>query len=125
MSKDNFPILRMKNHSIWTNQLMLDRLRPLFSFDFPSAAVKLPQAYLSEERLVDLHTLVRALRQYLPTPVPAVADRRVGVGYAAEEHRPLVVELLLGLANALVHRHHRVVQVCKETEAKRGNNIDD
>lgn len=71
-------------------------------------------AYLSEERLVDLHALVGALRQHLPTPVPAVADRRVGVGDAAEEHRPFVVELLLGLTDALVHRHHWVVQVCKE-----------
>lgn len=71
----------------------------------------LPLPYLSEEGLVDLHALVGALGQNLAAAVPAVADGRVGVGHAAQEHRPLVVELLFGLADALVHRHDRVVQV--------------
>lgn len=68
-------------------------------------------SYLCEKGLVDLHTLVRALCQHLSPAVPAVADRRVGIGHAAQEHSPLVVKLLLSFANALVHRHHWVIKV--------------
>lgn len=72
--------------------------------------------YLSEKGLVDLHALVRPLREHLSAAVPAVADGGVGVGHAAQEHRPLVVELLLRLSYTLVHRHHGVVQVCGTEE---------
>ena len=83
----------------------------------------LPLAYLREKWLVDLHALVRALRQDLPPAVPAVADRRVGIGHAAEEHGPLVVELFLSLAYTLMHGHHRVVKVCEwSTHTQSGGN---
>lgn len=72
--------------------------------------------YLSEKRFVDLHPLVRALRQHLPPAVPAVAHGWVGVRHTAQEHRPLIVELLFSLSYTLVHRHHGVIQVC-QTEA--------
>lgn len=68
--------------------------------------------YLSEKGLVDLHPLVRTLRKHFSAAVPAVAHGRVGVGHAAQEHRPLVVELLFSLSYTLVHRHHGVIQVC-------------
>lgn len=70
-------------------------------------------SYLCEKRLVDFHAFIRALGQDLASAVPAVADGRVGVGHASQEHGPLVVELLLGLSDALMHRHHRVVQICR------------
>lgn len=73
-----------------------------------------PQAYLGEEGLIDLHSLVGALRQVLPAAPPAVTHRRVGVGRAAEEHRPLVVELLLSLAHTLMNCHHGVIQICRD-----------
>lgn len=75
----------------------------------------LPASYLCEKGLVDLHALVRALRQDLSATVPAVADRRVGIGHAAKEHRPLVVELFLSFSYALMHRHRRVIKVCESS----------
>ena len=71
------------------------------------------RVYLGEKGLVDLHPLVRALRKHLSATMPAVAHGRVGVGHTAQEHRPLVVELLFSLSYTLVHRHHGVVQVCR------------
>lgn len=68
-------------------------------------------AHLREERLVDLHPRVGALRQRLPAPPPGVVHRWVGVGDTAKKHCPLKVELLLCLADALVDRYHRIVQV--------------
>lgn len=67
--------------------------------------------HLCEKRLVDLHPGVGALRQHLPPSPPGVVHRWVGVGDAAKEHRPLEVELLLRLADALMDRDHRVIQV--------------
>lgn len=69
--------------------------------------------YLSEKGLIDLHPLVRTLRQHFSAAVPAVPHGRVGVGHAAQEHRPLVVELLFSLSYTLVHRHDGIVQVCR------------
>lgn len=68
-------------------------------------------AHLCEERLVDLHPGVGALCQRLPAPPPGVVHRWVGVGDTAKKHRPLKVEMLLRLADALMDRYHRVVQV--------------
>lgn len=67
--------------------------------------------HLCEERLVDLHPRVGALTQGLSAPPPGVVDRWVGAGHAAQEHRPLKVELLFRLADTLMDRYHRVVQV--------------
>lgn len=78
------------------------------------SCIVLPLSYLSEKRLIDLHSLVRALCQDLSPTVPAVADRRVGVGHAAQKHSPLIVELLLSFSYTLVHRHHRVIKVCSK-----------
>lgn len=72
----------------------------------------LPLSYLCEERLVDLHALVRALRQDVSPTMPAVADGGVGIGDAAQEHRPLVVELLFCFSYTLVHGDHWVIKVC-------------
>lgn len=69
----------------------------------------LPLSHLSEKRLVDLHSLVRALRQYLSPAMPAVADGRVGIGHTAQKHSPLIVELFLSFSYALVHGHDRVI----------------
>lgn len=80
-------------------------------------------AYLCEEGLVDLHTLVGALREDLAPAVPAVTHGRVGVGDTAQEHRALVVELLLGLADALVHSHHWRVQVYRAGSPKRTTEV--
>lgn len=66
---------------------------------------------LREEGLVDLHSGVGALAQGVAAPPPGVVDRWVGAGDAAEEHCPFKVELLLGLADALVHCDHRIIQV--------------
>lgn len=68
-------------------------------------------SYLCKEGLVDLHTLIRALRQNISASVPAVAHWRVGVGYAAKENRPLVVELLFGFSYTLMNRDDWVIQV--------------
>ena len=68
-------------------------------------------SYLSEKGLVNLHSLVRALRQDLSPAVPAVADGRVGVGHAAQKHCPLIVELFLSFSYTLVHRHRRFIKV--------------
>lgn len=67
--------------------------------------------HLCEKGLVDLHPGVGALRQRLPPSPPGVVNRWVGVGDAAKKYRSLKVELLLRLANTLMHRDHRVVQV--------------
>ena len=68
-------------------------------------------AYLCEEGLVDLHALIRALGQeFLATP-PAVAHRGVGVSHAAQEHRPLIVELFLSLPDALVDSYNGIIQI--------------
>ena len=84
--------------------------------------VMLQLSYLSEKRLVDLHSLIRALRQDLSPAMPAVADGRVGVGHTAQKHSPLVVELLLCFSYTLVHRHHRVIEICeREREETRGS----
>lgn len=77
-------------------------------------------SYLSEKRLVDLHSLIRALRQDLSPAMPAVADGRVGVGHTAQKHSPLVVELLLSFSYTLVHRHHRVIEICERERKERG-----
>lgn len=69
----------------------------------------LPLSYLSEKWFIDLHSLVRSLGQYLSPSVPAVADRWIGIGHAAQEHGPLVVELLLCFSYTLVHGHDRVI----------------
>lgn len=79
----------------------------------------LPLSYLSEKRLVDLHSLVRALRQDLSPAMPAVADGRVGIGNAAQEHSPLIVELLLSFSYTLVYCHHRVIKVCERKESRK------
>lgn len=68
--------------------------------------------YLCEKRLVNLHALIGALRQDLSPTMPAVADRWVGIGHAAQKHSPLIVELLLSFSYALVHCHHWVIKVC-------------
>lgn len=75
----------------------------------------LPLSYLSEKGLIDLHSLVGALRQDLSPAMPAVADGRVGIGHTAQKHSPLIVELLLSFSYTLVHRHHRVIQVCERS----------
>lgn len=71
-------------------------------------------SYLCEKRLVDFHSFIRALGQDLASAVPAVADGRVGVRHASQEYSPFVVELLLGLSDALMYRHHWVVEICGE-----------
>lgn len=68
-------------------------------------------AYLCKEGLVDLHALIRALGQDLFATPPAVAHWGVGVGHAAQEHRPLIVELLLSLPDALVDGYNGIIQI--------------
>ncbi|TNN87380.1 hypothetical protein EYF80_002581 [Liparis tanakae] len=72
-----------------------------FPFDNRSVRGGRHAPHLGEEGLVDLHPGVRALRQRLVAPPPAVEHRRVGGGHAAQEHCALRVELLLGLAHTL------------------------
>lgn len=67
--------------------------------------------HLCKKRLVDLHPGVGALRQHLPASPPGVVDRWIGVGDTTKEHRPLKVELLLRLTDALMDRDHGVIQV--------------
>lgn len=69
----------------------------------------LPLSYLCEKRFVDFHSFVRALGQHLSPTMPAVADRRVGVGHAAQKYSPLVIELFLRFSYTLVHRNHWVI----------------
>lgn len=86
--------------------------------------------YLCKKGFIDLHPRVGVLRQQLIVPLPAVVNRRVGVGDAAEEHRPFKIKLLLRFSNALMDRDVRDVQICgrgakglregvKERETKR------
>lgn len=71
-----------------------------------------PLSYLCEKGLIDLHALVGALSQDLPPTMPAVADRRVGIGHAAQEYCPFIIELLLSFSNTLMHSNHWVIEVC-------------
>lgn len=75
--------------------------------------------HLCEKRLIDLHPGVGALRQHVPASPPGVVNGRVGVRHTAKKHRPLEVELLLRLPDALMDRYQRVVQVWGRGDVKR------
>lgn len=70
---------------------------------------------LGVEGLVDVHAVVLAVGQGVGAALPDEAGGRVGVDRAAQEHRLLLVEVAPDVAHRLVHRQHRLVQVCKDT----------
>lgn len=70
---------------------------------------------LGVEGLIDVHAVVLAVGQGVRAALPDEAGRRVGVDSAAQEHRLLLVEVASNVTHCLVHRQHRLVQVCKGT----------
>lgn len=106
------PMYTSHNFHIWLVKAKSIKTGLTFSF-------KWWLSYLSEKWLVDLHSLVRALRQYLSPAVPAVTHWRVGISHAAQKHSPLIVELFLSFSYTLVHGHDRVIKVCERENKER------
>lgn len=70
---------------------------------------------LGVEGFIDVDPIVLAVGQGVGAPLPDEAGRRVGVDSTAQEHRLLLVEVASNVAHRLVHRQHRLIQVCKDT----------
>lgn len=69
--------------------------------------------YLSVKGFVDVHSIVLALfDEHVPT-FPDEPRGRVGVDGAAQEHRLLLVVTSPYIADGLVHRQNRYIQVCQ------------
>lgn len=72
--------------------------------------------YLSVERLIDVHSVVLALFYGPTATLPDEPCRRVGVDRAAKEHGLLMVETNAYIADGLMHREDRNVEVWKNKE---------
>ena len=76
-------------------------------------------SYLGKEGLIDLHSFIRPLQQYLLATSPAVPNRRIGVGNAPEKHRSLIVKLLFCFPDALVDCYYWIIQIWKDRKNNR------
>lgn len=71
----------------------------------------LRSVYLSVQRLIDVHSVVLALFDEHVSTFPHESCRRVGVDRAAQEHRLLLVVTATHIADGLVNRQHRCVEI--------------